>query len=356
MTAFNQSGVKSFRRCQKQYAFRHDYAQEGLELVRRAPKLTLHRGSWMHALQQAHHRQWAGLPDDWEETHEQWTARFNRLFDEEKDELGDLPAECERLFNTYLRRWREDYDTYKVARLHDGSPGVEFVVEVPLEKWGLQSPFKGRIDLLVKDREYGGLWIWDHKWVRGIPDIDERMMSPQALMYAWALRRQGYQIKGFVYNYGRTKPPTIPHPVYGGRQLSTAKKIDTTFDVYVQAIKDLHGDHWKFYAKGMYRDMLIRLKHREQLWFRRERVPVETERIRQALREFIVTARQIERRPNRTVAPRTYLYTCPRHCDYHDLCVAEFQGLDIAPLIRQRYDFVPERYDADAETTDLLVA
>ena len=107
--------------------------------------------------------------------HEQWTARFNRLFDEEKDELGDLPAECERLFNTYLRRWREDYDTYKVARLHDGSPGVEFVVEVPLEKWGLQSPFKGRIDLLVKDREYGGLWIWDHKWVRGIPDIDERM-------------------------------------------------------------------------------------------------------------------------------------------------------------------------------------
>jgi hypothetical protein len=41
------------------------------------------------------------------------------------------------------------------------------------------------------------------------------------------------------------------------------------------------------------------------------------------------------------------------HCDYHDLCVAEFQGLNIKPLIRDRYELVPERY-SDEES--LLVA
>ena len=355
--AFSQSSVKSWRRCQKQYAFRRDYAPKGKELVKRVPSLALSRGSWMHDLQEAHHREWAGLKKgaDWREVHERNTQRFNNYFDEEKQDLGPLPDECARLFGSYLRQWTQhDEPRYEVATLHNGRPAVEFTVEVGLERWGLKDPFKGRVDLLVQDNEYGGLWIWDAKWVKRIPDIDDRMMSPQALMYAWAMRQLDYDIRGFVYNYGRTKAPVIPRVLQRpAGQLSMRRNMDSDFYTYAMAIKRQHGERWKWYAKHVYRDMLVQLKARDKLWFRRERIPVEDKRVQQALREFIISARQIERRASPKQAPRSYYYTCPMHCDYHDLCVAEFQGLDITPLIKSRYDLVPERY-SDEES--LLVA
>jgi PD-(D/E)XK nuclease superfamily len=356
MAAISQSKLKSFRRCQKQYSFRHDYADEGFELVRKVPKLALSRGSWLHSLQEAHHRGWAGLKTNanWEEVHERNISKFNAFFEEDREELGDLPGDTERLFRAYLRFWRDDQDRYTVGRLQgNGRPAVEFVFEVPLERWGIREPFKGRIDLLVADREYGGLWIWDHKWVKRIPDVDDRMMSPQALLYAWALRKLGYDIRGFLYNYARTKPPAIPQVLKRpAGMLSQRKNIDTDFYTYASAIRDAHGTKWKFYAKTAYRDILIRLKGRDKLWFRRERIPVEPDRVKRAVQEMIVSARDMRDR-NKSHPPRSYFYNCQHFCDYHDICVTEFKGLDIAPLLRDRYEVVPERY---SETEDLLIA
>lgn len=356
--AYSQSKVKSWRRCQKQFALRHDYAPDGFELVRRVPKLALTRGSWMHSLQEAHHREWAGLKGknaDWEKVQKANEAKFNAYFDEDKAELGDLPGETRRLFESYLRHWRtNDEDRYKVALLHDGSPAIEFAVESSLSRWGIGDPFKGRLDLLVEDLEYGGLWIWDSKWVRTIPDIDDRMMSPQALLYSWALIRDDYDIRGFLYNYGRTKAPTIPRVLKRpAGQLSMAAKMDTDYYTYLSAIRDAHGKQWKHYARTVYRDKLISLKHRDKLWFRRERVPIERPRIKQALAEFIVSVRQIEKRGSPQQAPRSYFYNCSHFCDYHDLCVSEFRGLNIKPLIKAKYELVPERY---TEEESLLVA
>jgi hypothetical protein len=355
MAAFSQSSIKSFRRCQKQYSLRRDYAPDGMELVRRAPKLALSRGTWMHSLQEAHHREWAGLKKNasWEAVHERNTRKFQAYFEEDRQELGDLPGECARLFAAYFRFWRDDQDRYTVAKLNGGKPAVEFVFKVPLTRWGIGDPFKGRVDLLVEDSEYGGLWVWDHKWVRSIPDVDDRMMSPQSLLYAWALRQLGYDIRGFLYNYGRTKAPTIPRVLKRPPGvLSQAAKMDTDYYTYLSAIRDQHGKQWKFYARTTYRDTLIRLKHRDKLWFRRERIPVEQDRIKRAVQELIVTARDINRR-NMKHPPRSYFYNCSHHCDYHDLCVTEFKGLDMTPLLRDRYETVPERY---AETEDLLIA
>lgn len=348
--AYNQSRIKQWRRCQKQYAFRYDYAPEGQELVKRISSKPLTRGTWMHALQAAHHMEWAGVPDSpaWAEVQETLTEQFQDIFIEEREELGDLPEETSRLWDAYLRFWGDTEDRYEVAVLHDGDPAVEFVVEVPLEKWGIMEPFKGRIDVLVEDLEYGGLWVWDAKWVKKIPSDDERMLSPQALMYVWALRKLGYDVRGFLYNYGRTKPPTIPRVLRSGT-LSLAQKIDTDYDTYLQAVKDLHGRRWKSYAKHVYRDKLLALRGRDALWFRRDRIPAEPHRIKQALREYLATIKQIERRNKPNVAPRSYFYNCRFGCEYHDLCVAEFNGLDITPLIKKKFHYVGERYEREED-------
>jgi len=350
LATYNQSKVKMWRRCQKQFAFRYDYSPEGKELVPRVQRAPLTRGTWLHALIEAHFQEEAGYETDWREIHQAFVNKFNTYFDEEKEELGDLPSETLRIFKSYLRFYAKTESDFITATLNDGEPALEFVIEVDLPD---HNTFKGRVDRLVEDREYGGLWIWDHKWVRSVPDTDERMMSPQAPMYVWGLRQLGYDVRGFLYNYGRTKAPTVPRPLMKGG-ISQRKNMDTDLHTYVTALKEEYGDEWKVAAKTIYRDTLLRIKERDVLWFRRERVPVEKERILRCLSEFEMSTGQIQNRVQKEMAPRSYFYNCRFGCEYHMLCVAEFTGLDIAPLIKAKYELVEERY-AESEK-DLLTA
>jgi len=363
---YNQSRVKQFRRCQKQYAFRYDYPElfggtAGQEMVPVQKKLPLYRGSWMHALQEGLHYQWAGVKKfkiqfgegrsaikikgkTWEDVHEALTEQFDGMFEEEQDLLGPLPSECERLFRAYLRYWKEDEAKYKVAVI-DGQPAIEYIMSCRLPNVR-GANFKGKLDLLVEDIEYGGLWNWDAKWVKTVPAPDERMMSPQATQYVWALREEGLDIRGFVYNYGRTKPPAEPQVLVRGT-LSLRKNMDTDIATYVAAMKRLHGKEWKKFIP-YYRTKLNELKGREALWFRRERIPVEPERIERGLLEYEATVRNIQAR-DKEDTPRSYFYNCKFSCDYHDVCCAEFQGLDISPLVKANYQFTGERYSGEED-------
>jgi hypothetical protein len=79
---------------------------------------------------------------------------------------------------------------------------------------------------------------------------------------------------------------------------------------------------------------------------------VEDDRILRGVREYLATVTDIRRREKRRdYVPRTYTYACKWSCEYHSLCAAEFQGLEIEPLIKQSMQFVPERY---IESEDLL--
>jgi hypothetical protein len=359
---YNQSRVKMFRRCQKQYSYRYDYGGDGLEMVPAVSKLPLYRGTWMHALQEALHYQWAGVEEfevkigqgknklvvvahSWKDVHAALTEEFEDLFLEEREDLGDLPAECERLFKSYLRFWNDDQERYSVVEI-DGKPAIELVVEASLEKFGVkEANFKGRIDLIVEDEEYEGQWIWDAKWVRKVPPPDERMMSPQSILYVWALREKyGLDVRGFVYNYGRTKAPAIPQLLKRGT-LSLRRNMDTDQHTYLREIKQVHGDKYKHYMP-YYRDKLLELKGREALWFDRQRIPVEIPKQVAAIREYVASVRDIQRRESRRdYVPRSYFYNCKFGCDYHNICVAEFAGLDIDGLTKADFQMVPERYE-----------
>ena len=373
-TTFNQSRIKLFRRCQKAYAFRYDYPElydhgPKTEMIPVRHKLPLYRGSWMHALQEALHYQWAGIESfdfefgqgkgairttvsNWQQVHDLLSAEYEKLFLEEREELGDLPRECSALFKAYLRFWDADQDTYTVATF-DGKPAIELIVEAPLDKFGLKGArFKGKIDLVVTDDEYDGFWIWDAKWEKKIPALDERMMSPQAPLYVWALREQyDVDVRGFVFNHGRSKPPAEPQVLQKGT-LSVKKNMDTNQATYLAAIKRLHGKEWKRFLP-YYEDKLLELRGRESTWFDRQRIPVEDTKILRAVREYCASVKNIQTREDRKdYVPRSYFYNCRFGCDYHNLCVAEFAGMDIDPLVKADYQFTGERYEKE----DLLNA
>lgn len=85
-------------------------------------------------------------------------------------------------------------------------------VEVPVEDWlpnerGNRSTFrlKGKVDLLVFDKETQGIWVIDHKTCKNLPKGREVDFDDQMAVYIYLLRLRGYDIRGAVFNFCRTE-------------------------------------------------------------------------------------------------------------------------------------------------------
>jgi RecB family exonuclease len=220
-----QSMIKAFRNCPRQAMYKY--------MMRLKPKTMrkpLTRGKWFHALLEAYYQAilTGADPDDtWKKVHQRWTYEFSKLFDEEKEELGDLPREMRQLFTAYL--WH--YGDPQYADYRWNVKEVEFTVETELPNGHL---FRGRVDLLVED-DYG-IWAVDHKTHRREPQWDQRMFDEQGPMYVWALRAMGIPVRGFIWNYVITESISQPRVVKDGSRFY-AKMGASEYLTYVRAVK-----------------------------------------------------------------------------------------------------------------------
>ena len=81
-----QSMIKAFRQCP-----REAYYKYVLRLKPKVRSLQLTRGKWMHSLLEAYYKEKSGIKTlPWREVHDQLASDFRKLFDEEKEKLGDL--------------------------------------------------------------------------------------------------------------------------------------------------------------------------------------------------------------------------------------------------------------------------
>lgn len=228
------SMLKAYLACPKQAQYKYAERLKPKRLTRRDQPLR--RGIWVHELLQAYYE-----GKDWREVHRTNTAKFNSLMDVEKEELGDLPTECLRLFKSYL--WH--YGANKDDPFHGWNVlGAEMTFEAvwPDSNDGLDI-YRCRVDLLVEDMY--GLLIVDHKTHKVLPSHTFRTLDAASPLYIWAARESGYDVRGFLWNYLRTKAPTKPQLVYVGKpqeRLST-KDIDTDWPTYARAIKEYGLDH-----------------------------------------------------------------------------------------------------------------
>lgn len=224
-----QSMVKAFRRCPRETMYKY--------VDRLQPKILskpLTRGKWIHALLEAHYQ---GL--DWEREHKRWCGRFAKLFDEEKDALGDLPTEIHRLMKSYF--WH--YGNPEYADKADWEVvETEFTLEAMMPNGHL---FRGRVDLLVRNAL--GLWIVDHKSHKRLPLWDHRMFDEQSPLYIWAAREMGYDVRGFIWNYLCTAPISVPRVVIKGDRFYS-KMGDSDYPTFVRAVKA---------AKAKYGDVFL---------------------------------------------------------------------------------------------------
>jgi hypothetical protein len=309
----SNSKIKTWRRCPKQYDYKY---VQGLRPKRKG--LALERGTWIHELLQYHYD-----GEDWKARHKELTDDFYKLFEEEREHLGDLPSECKSIMQGYLFNYRREDSGLIVVDTE-----LDEIITLPN---GLE--FNFIIDLIVEEPD--GLWLWDHKTVKNFMDPDFMLVDAQLARYFWAAEYMGYTpLRGVLFNEIRTKPPTIP-PLLQSGGLTRRTNLDTDVRTYYQAIRRAGLDPVD------YGEILRRLAKQGDRFYRRTRLPKDKALTAQLMSEMTMTANEIITAERKGHFPRSPDKSCTWGCDYMDLCVTELFGGNPATAIKFNYERVP---------------
>lgn len=342
------SMIKTFRRCPKQAEYKY---------VRRLkPKLVslpLKRGSWFHSMLEAFY----GASKDgysrddaadaaWE-VHDHLSYKFSELFEEEREDYGDLPGDVRRLFKSYL--WHYEHDEWKI---HD----VEFTLDTTFPDGSI---YRCKIDTLVEDQF--GLWLADHKTHKSLPNHDYRVIDSQSGLYLWSALRNKIPVQGFIFNYIRTKAPTLPTPIKNGSRISRWDTIDTDYPTAVEGLKK-----YGFMTKKKvipYRAKLLRLKKQQyqpgapqgSSFFRRDVIEKSTDMIKKVALEAYHTHQRMNDyfpAPHPDAVERVPDRSCSYFCSYPDICSIELFGGNTQSVLKRFKEGDPLEYYGDNETKE----
>jgi hypothetical protein len=319
------SALKVFRRCPKQY----DYKM----IQRLAPKRLskpLERGTWMHALLEDHHR-----GKDWRIEHAKRSRAFNEMFDEEKDYFGDLPTELETLMEAYLWYYEDDPVT---------CIETEYTIEVELPNGVV---YRGRVDMLAEDQF--GLWIWDHKTHKTLPDMNFRLLDGQSGLYLWAALRKKLGVQGFKWNYLVTKPPSKPKALKDRSRLSKVMG-ETDYVTFKAGVQELMRTGALSRRPTDLEDIKGKLKYlktqkykpgepQTSPFFRRDTLEKQDDMLHRVAQENYHTVQRIQKYPfhKQEAVERVVDRSCTFTCSYVDLCTVELMGGNSRALRTNNY-------------------
>ena len=318
------SAIKAWRRCHKLYDYRYNQ-----HLERRKPVVPLIRGTIIgQCLDRLAENK---SPEITLKTYE---AEYGKLFKAEQEEYGDLIGECRRIVGNYKNLYAKDGLTYLKGK--DKNP-YEIEVETRFVLDGTKVRFTGHIDKLPQDKE-GRTYVMDHKTHKVIPDEAARYNDLQLVTYVWLLPESGYEKPaGVIWDYLRTKPPTVPEVLKNG-SLTTRANLDTDYDTFMQAIVANKLD------PADYKERLDLLKVAGvSRYFQRVRLPAPGPAlIKNVVEDFKATILEIRDSTRHGTFTRSMGKECS-FCGMYQLCQAEFRGLD-TDFIR-RIDYMEKPHD-----------
>lgn len=315
------SMLKTYRRCRRE--FRYKYIDQ---IGSKAPRPPLLKGTILHEMLDAR----ATGRKDPGDILEEYRKKYKKLLNAEQEFYGDLIGDLERIFRGYCRHWMDEdltYEESETAAITDLTPDLRYC---------------GTIDKIVLDKR-GRRWIMDHKCHKTIPSDQNRLSDLQLVLYIWAWNRWNPDrpVEGIIWDYLRTKPPTIPEQLKNG-QLTQRKNIDTDVVTYRKELKRLKLD------PKPYRETLERLeKTGADRFYRRIYLPSPSKELTASILEDARTEGILMHRLK--VYPRNLTYQC-EGCEFFSLCQAELRGLDAKYVLKHEYEHKePRDYGAEEE-------
>lgn len=313
----SQSSINTWRKCKKEYAYKFIE-----KIERRLPPAPLYKGSIIHEILEARINK-----QDWRALMEEHLTEYDKLFDEEKLEYGDLRNDLPIIMEGYDNLYKDEELIY----FEKNGAKAEHSFSIPLDGKPPQETeivFQGKMDAVAQDFNKR-TWLVEHKTFSSLPDENFRFANQQALLYTWVMPYLGFPpATGILWDYIRSKVPTQPHVLKSGG-LSKAKSIDTTHDVYLQAILENGLD------PADYADILENLKGNTLKFYRRIYTPLRESMVYPVVKDLIETAKEIKMLHDVTEARNL-----GRHCSYcsfRNLCQAELQGFDTEMLRKREF-------------------
>jgi hypothetical protein len=183
-------------------------------------------------------------------------------------------------------------------------------------------------DLVV--RINGEVWIVDHKTTANIPDEYDpyNMTDFQHLLYIEGMRQQGYDVRGFMFNYVRTKPPTMPRLRKDGK-IADIRRLDTDFRT-LKAFAEEHG----LDDDEDVRDKLRILALTKDRYFQRHFILANDEAVEQAVTDtataldILMNAEHTEQYPRHVLSGGTGYAACGK-CEFQGICHTEMLGMNV---------------------------
>lgn len=324
---------QEFKECRRRWDFA-SLSRQGLEPNR--PAVALWFGTGIHhALELWYSGQETDIAKAWLDWYDTELARLEEsqtsLWDEQKKALEETRDLGQKMLEGYeiwasVEDYKPQFGFKKVLYTER-----EFAVYVPDEhgqayrftdgkgqEWEIW--LVGRLDMVVEDFD-GRVWVLDHKTSKDRLDEDILILDDQMTMYLWAAQQiLQHPIEGCYYNVLRKKLPVVPQVLASGKGLSKAKSIDTTYEVYLQAIEDNGFD------PADYEEILGILANKRTAFFERVKVHRNSHEIAMAGRMLLLEGIDMLNQP--------YIYPnptrdCKWKCDYKDLCLAMNRNDDV---------------------------
>lgn len=236
-------------------------------------------------------------------------ANDNQIWDEDRERWAEANLLASGMLTHYA-----DWDSRQEPYGSERPLGIEHSFEVPISG---DAVFRGVIDLMTESDDE--LYIWDHKTVSAFSSTWESQnhLDRQFRRYAWAVRElTGKAPNAFIVNGLRKKLPTVPQMLKKGG-LSQRKDIDTTVEVYLEAIRanDMRPDD--------YADTIEMLEAKGNTFFRRDVIYFNHEEIDEAGRELERIAEYMSVNGGEPFKVSSPLCTRLRPCPYRSLCVED---------------------------------
>lgn len=318
------SMLQSFSRCPKKAQY--EYVDRLKPRMVSAKDKPLKRGTWFHKLLEEYY---AGR--SWKAAHQQLSTQFSELFDEEKEQLGDLPSEMVQLMRSYLWHYganREDpYHGWDII-------GTEIMLEC---EWpDGNGIYRCKIDAIAED-QYGYLII-DHKTHNYLPNHIYRLLDHASVRYLWCAQENGYDVNRFVWNYVKAKAPTKPQLVYQNTKnprLST-RHIETDYPTFFRAVQEyqLEPRDYKAQLIGLKNQRWVEGRIQMSPFFRRDTLDKDIDMLTRVVASSMRTRDRMHTYEWDESTERIVDRTCD-WCTFKELCTTELFGGN-ADLIRRK--------------------
>jgi len=179
----------------------------------------LHKGSLYHVVMEAHYRK----IKEYQDTHHGKNPKIGSA------EEADLLATCREAVWPHL--WDARSGTFHddvaelIAWMYEGHVkyygtmpewrivGVEHQIITPLrDERGRRTRYhlKAKLDLIIRQRLTGGLWVVDHKSGANLPTDMDLEIDDQFGLYTWAMREMGKPVIGSLHAANRTQRNKSP--------------------------------------------------------------------------------------------------------------------------------------------------